>query len=85
MYRYSVDTNCSVIIMETVVLLYSRTCADTFTYSLLYSNTLGKKRNIRSAIYVILEPVETPYVPSRIIISLNREWYAMVIREDRQW
>jgi len=39
--------------------------------------------HIRSTTYAVLESLESPYVPSRMTISLNREWYAMVVWGDR--
>ena len=92
-------TGRSVVIIVLVVLLHSRTCAVTFMYSPPYTSTLVPKKkfssaqsmhlssyiHLRSTTYVVLEPLEAPYVPSRMTISLNREWYAMVVWGDRQW
>ena len=91
-------TGRSVVIIVLVVLLRSRTCAGTFMYSTLYTSTLVQKKilsaqgmhlssyiHLRSTTYVVLEPLEALYVPSRMTISFNREWYAMVVWGDRQW
>ena len=88
----------SVVIIVLVVLLRSHTCASTFMYSTLYTSTLVQKKilsvqgmqptryvHIRSTTYMVQEPLKAPYVPSRMTISLNREWYAMVVWGDRQW
>ena len=78
----------SVVIIVLFIILCTRTCAGTFTYTLWYTSTLVPKKNFERAghapllgtyTYVVLEPLEAPHVPSKRTSSLNRERYAMAV------
>ncbi len=82
------ETKCSAKLQSKSIFTYSLWCISTLVQKKIQARRAcapTRYEHLRSTRNVVLKPLEAPYVPSRKTISLNREWYAMVVWGDRHW